>query len=73
YFKKHNSAATNTIACFIRQSREVSLDDVKNNFYCVDWDRYGAKWEHLEQFLINVKKKEERGETRYVYTKRFEI
>jgi DNA repair photolyase len=73
YFKKHNSAATNTIACFIRERGEVSLDDVKNNFYCVDWDRYGAKWEHLEQFLINVKKKEERGETRYVYTNKFKV
>jgi len=73
HFKKCNTAATNTIACFIRERGEVSLDDIKKNFYCVDWDRYHAKWEHLEQFLVNVKKKEERGEIRYVYTNKFEV
>lgn len=72
YFKKHNSAATNTIACFIKERGEASLEDIKSKFYCVDWNRYDDKWEHLEQFLVNVERKEERGETRYVYVDKLE-
>lgn len=70
-FKLHNEAASNTIACFMRERGEVGFKDIKKNFFCVDWDIYQKKWEKMDQYLVNAKKKITPKETRYVYEDKF--
>lgn len=72
-FKLYNSAATNTIACFIAEKKEVTIHDIKSNFYCVDWDKYEALWRNLEKYLVNVERREKNGEIYYVYKNRFQL
>jgi len=72
-FKLHNDASANTIACFIKERGKVTLNDIKNNFYCVDWKCYSRLWERLDRFLVNVRKVEENGKTAYEYVEGFSI
>ena len=54
-FKLHNSAAISTLLSLFKSKKTVSLDDVKQNLFCVDWKTYEKLWPKLHLYAKELK------------------
>lgn len=69
-FERTNDASVNTIYQFMIDRGITSLEDIKNNFFCVNWKKFTNMWNKgdIERLLVGMKVDGELSEnTRYVY------
>jgi DNA repair photolyase len=69
-FKYDNEACANNIACFIKDRRRVTVQDILDSMFSIDEKTFRRQFIKLDKYLVNVKSD---GSNGWVYERNFPI